>query len=121
MSSEPTLSNITGAQREGWNPLVLSGLPELKLSYHFSYTEDSKALILRVGLDQDPHGPILSYGMNYWELGPAWDDDTRAKRRLKTLAQAELRKDLFFFFERKELPRSLYQTVWIDSKGRSIS
>jgi hypothetical protein len=120
MSSEPILSNSKGALRKGWHPMLLSGLPELKLSYHFEYTDDSMALVLSIGLDQDPHGPILTYGMSRWDLGSAWHDDSRAKRRLRALVQAELKKDLFLFFERKDLPRALHQTVWIDSKGRSI-
>jgi hypothetical protein len=120
MSSEPILLNNMGTRRKGWNQLVLSGLPELNLSYYSDYTDDSMALVLCVGLDQDPNGPILTYAMSCWDLGPAWHDDSRAKRRLKALVQAELRKDLFLFFERKELPRAFLQIVWIDSRGRSI-
>jgi hypothetical protein len=101
-----------------WAPMRLRGRPGLQLSLRFDYTDDLQSLVLSVRIE--PGGWSLKYGMSRWDLGSYWDGDNRAERRLKVLAQAELRKDLFLFFDAKKAPCSLSQIVWIDSRGRSI-
>ena len=110
--------------RPRWVPMRLYGLPELRLSYHFDHThhfdhtDTRQTLVLSVRID--PEGWILKYGMSRRDLGSAWDDDKKARRRLKGLAKAELRADLFLFHAMKKVPCSVLRITWLDSKGRTI-
>ena len=100
-----------------WVPMRLRGLPELHLSQCFNYTDDFQALVWSVRIE--PGGWILKYGMSRWDIGSSWDGDYKAKRRLRILAEAELRKDLFLF-KNEKMPISSSMIVWIDSRGRVI-
>jgi hypothetical protein len=101
-----------------WAPLRLRGLPDLQLSHHFEHTDELEALVLSVRID--PGGWVFKYGMTRCDLGSAWNDDKKARRRLKGLAEAELRKDLFLFHDKKKVPCSVLRITWLDSKGRTI-
>ena len=105
-------------QQDRWALMRLRGRPRLQLSHRFDHTDDLQALVLSVRID--PADWILKYGMSRWHLGSAWDDDYKAEQRLKVLAEAQLRKDLFLFYEEKKVPRSLARIIWIDSRGRAI-
>jgi hypothetical protein len=102
----------------GWKPLVLPGLPGLRLLQRYDFADDRQALVLSVRIE--PGRSILRYGMTRRDLGSAWHEPSRAQRRLKTLAEAQLRKDLFLFYEEKKVPRSMLQIEWINFKGRAI-
>jgi hypothetical protein len=101
-----------------WAPLRIRGLPEFQLSHRFDRTDDLQALVLTVKIE--PEGWIFKYGMRRSDLGSAWDDDNKARRKLKGLAKAELRADLFLFHGMKKVPCSVLRITWLDSKGRTI-
>jgi hypothetical protein len=118
MTSKPSLQEDERAPKVTWTPLKLPGLPWVELSHSYDFTEDHQALVLSIRLESS--GSILRYGMTRRDLGTAWQERSRAERRVRVLSEAQLRKDLYFLLEQKKVPRSALQIEWINFKGRTI-
>jgi hypothetical protein len=101
-----------------WALMKLSSLLGLRFLYRFDYLEELQALVMTIEIE--PGTWTLKYGMSRSDFGSAWNDDYQAKQRLRVLAEAEFGKDLFLFYKKKKVPRSLFRVVWIDSRGRPI-
>ena len=84
----------------------------------FDYLEqDGEEVLVWYVLPEDWKVP-LKYGMTRLDLGDLWGEP-KAKIRLMTFAEAELRKDLYFLSGslRKEVPDPTHGIVFFDPKG----
>lgn len=80
--------------RSEWSRLILKGLERISLWQRFECLEDHRGPLL-LYVRPEGLGGAFGYGIAESDLGPDCDP-SGAERRLRTLAEAELRKDLYF-------------------------
>jgi len=110
------MSTTSNIELWDWSNLMLKGLERISLLHRFSVERDGygEVLVWHVQVPGLEHP--LTYGMSPPDLGALWGRSA-AFVRLRKLAEAELRKDLYFL-ERREVPDALFRVVIIDVLGR---